>query len=526
MTYRTHALKALTVIGALVLMAGCGSGSGGSSTGGSGTGGSAGAPVHGGNLVFAAVQDAQSMNATTVFDNNSIWILEQIFQPLYTVTNNGKGEMPWLATGYRSRLTRRPTPFTLRPGVKFSNGKPMTSADVKFSLDQNRKATKGWAYIDSAIKSVDDPSPETVVINLKYPWAPILADLSLFANGIVPDNYGGETEAAFYHPIGTGPFKWDYWHKGSALKLVRNPYYWQPGKPYLNSVTWTDVPSDNTRELQLKGGQAQIDQTPAWSTVASLKSTPSVRMDLFNSTQTNYLAFNELRKPFQDVHVRRAISLAINRNALVKAVLFGNGKPANSLFPPQVPYYDPSTLPAISTTWPRPRQQMAESSVPHGFTTTLLIPAGNSDYATIGTILQAELKPLGIKVNIQQLDPNTANADFQSLKYDMSLTLWTMDIPDPDELATFAVDPTSGAKSFFTAYDNPLGGQGHPPRREDAEHRQAPAALQHRPDDAAQDAFMAFLYYSPYPYATTSNVHGFYVTPLGNYHMENVWLSK
>jgi len=526
MTYRTHALKALTVIGALVLMAGCGSGSGGSSTGGSVTGGSAGAPVHGGNLVFAAVQDAQSMNATTVFDNNSIWILEQIFQPLYTVTNSGKGEMPWLATGYTVSANKKTYTFTLRPGVKFSNGKPMTSADVKFSLDQNRKATKGWAYLDSAIKSVDDPSPETVVINLKYPWAPILADLSLFANGIVPDNYGGETEAAFYtHPIGTGPFKWDYWHKGSALKLVRNPYYWQPGKPYLNSITWTDVPSDNTRELELKGGQAQIDQTPAWSTVASLKSTPSVRMDLFNSTQTNYLAFNELRKPFQDVHVRRAISLAINRNALVKAVLFGNGKPANSLFPPQVPFYDPST-PGYQFNLAEAKQQMAESSVPHGFSTTLLIAAGNSDYLTIGTILQAELKPLGIKINIQQLDPNTANADFQSLKYDMSLTLWTMDIPDPDELATFAVDPTSGARSFFTAYDNPLVVKDtHLAEKtlNTAKRQQLYNIVQ---TDAAQDAFMAFLYYSPYPYATTSNVHGFYVTPLGNMHMENVWLSK
>ena len=343
MKYRTHVVKGLTVLGALVLMAGCGSGgSGGSATGSSSA--SAGAPVHGGNLVFAAVQDAQSMNATTVFDNNSIWIFEQIYQTLYTVTNNGKGVMPWLATGYTVSANKKVYTFTLRPGVKFSNGKPMTSADVKFSIDQNRKATKGWAYLDTAIKSVQDPSPETVVINLKYPWAPLLADLSLFANGIVPNNYGGETEAQFYtHPIGTGPFKWDYWHKGSALKLVRNPYYWQPGKPYLNSITWTDVPNDNTRQLQLKGGQAQIDQTPAWSTVSSLKSTPGVVMHLFNSTQTNYLAFNELRKPFQDVHVRRAISLAIDRNALVKAVLFGNGKPANSLFPPQVPYYDPTT---------------------------------------------------------------------------------------------------------------------------------------------------------------------------------------
>ena len=525
MKYRTHAVKGLTVLGALVLMAGCGSGgSGGSATGSSSA--SAGAPVHGGNLVFAAVQDAQSMNATTVFDNNSIWIFEQIFQPLYTVTNDGKGVMPWLATSYKVSANKKVYTFTLRPGVKFSNGKLMTSADVKFSIDQNRKATKGWAYLDTAIKSVDDPSPETVVINLKYPWAPILADLSLFANGIVPNNYGGETESAFYtHPIGTGPFKWDYWHKGSALKLVRNPFYWQPGKPYLNSITWADVPNDNTRQLQLKGGQAQIDQTPAWSTVSSLKSTPGIIMHLFNSTQTNYLAFNQLRKPFQDAHVRQAISLAIDRNALVKAVLFGNGKPANSLFPPQVPYYDPST-PGYQFNLAQAKQQMAQSSVPHGFSTTILIPAGNSDYLTISTILQAELKPLGIKVNIQQLDPNTANANFQAQKYDMSLTLWTMDIPDPDELATFAVDPNSGAKSFFTSYNNPQVVKDTHAAEKTLNTTQRQNLYNFVQSQSAKDAFMAFLYYSPYPYATTTSVHGFYVTPLGNMHMENVWLSK
>src|ERR1022692_1421783 len=514
--------KTLITVGALVVLAGCGSGGGGSSGSPPATTG----PVHGGNLVFAAVQDAQSMNNTTVFDNNSIWIFEQIFQPLYTVTNDGKGVKPWLATSYTVSTDKKTYTFKLRPGVKFSNGKPMTSADVKFSIDQNRKATAGWAYLDSAISSVDDPNPGTVVIHLKFPWAPLLADLSIFANGIVPNNYGGQTETQFYtHPIGTGPFKWDFWHKGQALKLVRNTFYWQKGLPYLNSITWTDVANDNTRELQLKGGQAQIDQTPAWSTVASLKTTPGVDMHLFNSKQTNYLAFNELPKPFQDVHVRRAISLAIDRNALVKAVLFGNGKPANSLFPPQVPFYDPST-PGYQFNLAQAKQQMAQSSVPHGFSTTMLIGAGNSDYLTIATIVQAELKPLGIKVNIQQLDPNTANADEQSLKYDMTLTLWTMDIPDPDELATFAVDPTSGARSFFTAYNNPLVVKDtHAAEKtlNTAKRQQFYNIVQ---TDAAQDAFMAFLYYSPYPYATTTNVHGFYVTPLGNMHMENVWLSK
>jgi peptide/nickel transport system substrate-binding protein len=520
--HRIVFMNALIAGSALALIAGCGTSN--SPSGGSGA--SSGGPVRGGNLVFANPQDAQSMDESTIFDNNSIWILEQIFQPLYTVTPNGKGVMPWLATAYTMSSDGLKYTFTLRKGVKFSTGQPMTSADVKFSLEQTMAASAGWGYIDAAIKSVDDPAPDTVVVNLKYKWAPLLADLSLFANGIVPNNYGGKTAAQFFqNPVGTGPFKWDYWHKGSALKLVRNPDYWQKGKPYLNSVTWTDVPSDNTRQLQVKGGQAQIDQFPSWSTVASLKATPGVDMQLFNSTETNYLAFNENVKPFQDVHVRRAISLAINRDSIIKAVLFGNGKPANSLFPPQVPYYDSGT-PGYQYNLAQAKAQMAQSSAPHGFTTTILIPSGNSDYATISTILQSELKPLGITIKVQTLDPNTTNTNFQDEKYDMSLTLWTMDIPDPDELATFGLDPKSGAKSFFTSYDNPTVVKDV----HSAEQITVPATRQSLYNvvqtDAAQDAFMAFLYYSPYPYVTSSNVHGFFVTPLGNYHMEDVWLSK
>ena len=523
MKHRTTTAITLIAVSALAALAGCGGSSGSSS----GTAAAAsGAAVRGGDLTIARTADSQSMNNTTVFDNESIWIFEQIFQTLYTVTPNGKGVQPMLATGYKVSADKKTYTFTLRPGVKFSTGQPMTSADVKFSIDQASAAAKGWGYINTAIKSVAAPTPSTVVVTLKYPWAPLLADLSLFSNGIVPANYGGKSETAFYNaPVGTGPFKWDYWHKGSALKLVRNPNYWEKGKPYLNSVTWTDVPSDNTRELQLKGGQAQVDEFPAWSTVGSLKTTPDVTMNLFNSTRTDYLAFNELRKPFQDVHVRRAISLAVDRAALVKAVLFGNGKPANSLFPPQVPYYQAAT-PGLQYNLAQAKQEMAKSSVPHGFSTTILVSSGFSDYVTIATILQSELKPLGINVKIQQLDPNTANTNQQSLKYDMTLTYWTMDIPDPDELATFGVDPNSGARSFFTAYNNPTVVKA----THDAEQTLSTSARQDLyntvQSDSASDAFMAFLYNSPYAYATSSSVHGFYVTPLGNYHLENVWLSK
>ena len=133
-------------------------------------------------------------------------------------------------------------------------------------------------------------------------------------------------------------------------------------------------------------------------------------LNLFPSTETTYLAFNEHVKPFQDVNVRQAISYAIDRNALVKAVVFGNGQPANSLFPPQVPFYDANSG-GLQYNMASAKAALAKSSEPNGFTTTLTVPSGNSDYATIATIVQSELKPLGITVNIQTLDPNTVQRE-------------------------------------------------------------------------------------------------------------------
>ncbi len=514
-----------------LVAAGCGSGGGSTSSGNTsgasgGSASSGGKPVRGGNLVIARTSDSESMNNTTVFDNESIWVFENIFQTLYTVNNNGKGVHPQLATSYKVSPNKKTYTFTLRPGVEFSTGQKMTSKDVVFSIDKSKAAAQGWGYIDSAIKSVSAAGPEKVIVELKHPWAPLLADLSLFANGIVPANYGGKTEAAFYNaPFGTGPFKWGYWHKGSALKLVRNPHYWQKGLPYLDSVTWTKVPDDNTRMNELQGGQAQVDEFPAWSTVSSLKSNPNVTMDLFPSTRTDYLAFNEKLPQFQDLNVRRAISLAINRNALVHAVLFGNGQPANSLFPPQVPYYDKNAN-GLQYNLSAAKAAMKKSKYPNGFSTTLLIPAGEADDNTIAQVVQSELKPLGIKVNIQQLDANTTNTNFQTLKYDMTLSYWTMDIPDPDELATFAVDPKAGSKSFFTDYDNPTVVKDAHAAEETLSTTARQKLYNELQTKAASDAFLAFLYYSPYAYATSSKVHGFFVTPLGNYHLENTWMSK
>jgi peptide/nickel transport system substrate-binding protein len=518
-----------TVLAAVTALVIAGAGCGGSgSGGGSGNGGSgaAGKQQHGGSVVIDRVADSQSMDKTTVFDNESIWVFEQIMEPLYTVSKDGKNVEPWLATSYTLSPDKKTYTFKLRPGVKFSNGQPMTSADVKFSIDEARVEDQGWGFLDIAIKDIEAPDPETVVIHTKYPWSPFLADIALFANGIIPKDYGGETKKEFYtHPIGTGPFMWDHWDKGNELVLKKNPNYCQKGKPYLDSVTWRTVGDDNTRELQLEGGQAQVDEFPPFQTVTKLQSTPGVKMTLFPSTRTDYMMMNERYAPLADVHVRRAISLAIDRDSIIKSVLFTHGEPANSFMPPQVPFYDANS-PGLQFNMDQAKQEMAQSKYPNGFTVEMLLGKGTADEHSIGQIIQQELQQLGIKVTFKQVDPSTEFSDEQEFKYQLGFSYWTMDIADPDELVTFAVDPGSGAKSFYTDYSNAdVIKWTH-----QAEHTFSVAERQDLYSkiqaQAANDAFMAFLFYSPYRYAYTDKLNGFFVYPTGNYHMEDVWLSK
>jgi peptide/nickel transport system substrate-binding protein len=487
------------------------------------TGGAAG-PKHGGSITIARIEDSQSFDKTNVFQNESIWLCEQIMEPLYTVTPDGKSVKPWLATGYKVSNGGKTYTFTLRPGVKFSTGKPMTSADVKFSLDDARKQSKGWGYLDAAIKNITAPDPSHVVVNLKYKWAPFLADIALFANGIVPKNWNGEPRAQFYkHPIGTGPFMWDKRVVGQSVTFKRNPNYWQKGKPYLDSVTWTFVTNENTRELQLRGGQIQVDEFPPFNSISKLQHTQGVTMSLFPSTRTDYLDMNEQYAPLADRHVRRAISYAIDRKAIIKSVLFGHGTPANSFLPPQLPFYDPKS-PGLQFDMAKAKAELAKSKYPKGFKVSLLVGAGAQVESAMGQILQSSLKQLGIDVTFKQEDTSTEFNDVEKQKYQLAFSYWTMDIADPDELVTFSVDPAGGAHSFYTNYSNPTVIKlSHQAQRQTnvAKRTQLYNQIQKL---AAEDAFQGFLYYSPFRYAYSSKLHGFFVYPLGNYHLEDVWI--
>src|SRR3954467_1108286 len=449
----------IALVAVAALAAGCGGSGGDNSSSSSDKGGTpaeTGKPKSGGTVTIARIEDSQSFDKTNVFQNESIWPAEQIMESLYTVDKDGKTLIPWLALSNSKSADGLTYPFKLRPGVKFSDGKPMTSEDVKFSIDDSRKQEKGWGYIDAPIKSVSAPDPETVVFKLKYKWAPFVADIALFSNGIIPKDFGGRSREAFYKaPVGTGPFMWDSRVVGKTVTFKRNPHYWQQGKPYLDKVTWSYVTDDNTRELQLRGNQVQVDEFPPFNAISKLQNTDGVTMSLFPSTRTDYMVMNHNVKPLADVHVRRALAYAIDRQAIVKAVLFGHGEPANSLLPPQVPFYDKNT-PGIQYDMNKAKAELAQSAYPHGFKVEMLLPGGDQTYNQIAQIEQQAVKPLGITITFKTEDQTTAYGGVQALKYQLGFSYWAMDIADPVELVPYDVDPkVGGAHSFFTDWNNP-----------------------------------------------------------------------
>lgn len=474
-----------------------------------------------GDLVLVRNQDFASFNPDLA-QNDSIFPQQQIYEPLYMISQDGKTVKPWLAKSSSVSADKLTWTIKLRTDIKFSDGTPMTSADVKFSLDTATKGN-GWGFLNTAIDMITAPTSDTVVIKTKTPWAPLLSDLACFSNSILPNNYGGKTADAFFKaPIGTGPFTLDHWTPGTELKMVANKTYWQPGKPYLNSVTWKYVADDNTRALMLQSGQADINEFPPSTSVAQIKKTAGLTVVPFPAAASEFIAMNEKVKALADVHVRRALSYAFDRKAVIKVVLAGIGTASNSILAPNVGFYDPKT-PGLQYDLKKAAAELKKSKFSKGLTLDYLATAGSIQDNAMSSILQAALKKIGVKLTITSQDPKVKRASQKAQNYQLTSTGWTMDISDPDELLTFALNPVEGGTdAFYTHYRNAKvvaavkAGQ----TTTDTATRQKYYSLAQKL--TADEAMMIFAYNAPYVYAWSNKVTGFQVTPTLSYHMEDV----
>jgi peptide/nickel transport system substrate-binding protein len=475
--------------------------------------------------VIDTATPAQDFDVNSTSDNESIWPLDEIAEELYVNGRDGKSLEPWLATGYQLSTDKLTWTFQLRHGVRFSNGRPMTSKDVVWSIDQSLNPKSTWSFIDSPIKSVAPDGAYAVKITTKHPWAPLLADLALFANAVFPDHYLGESRAQFFsHPVGTGPFALDRWVKGQYLRLKRNPYYWQPGKPYLNTVTYQAVADASTRVVQLRGNQAQVIEQAPFPLMSSLRAS-GFKLGLFPSTRIDYVTMNELFKPFKDPHVRLAIAEALNRAAIMNSVFFGHGQVADSPLMPNVTFYSPVGLPAFSLA--AAKRELAQSSYPHGgFTVDFIAGAGDPVQSPVAQIVASELKPLGITVKIRQLDPSQVTAQEQSFHFGMRETYWTMDIIDPDEYVSFVMCGSCGSFANWTHFDSRQIDKLTAQAETTFDSGTRAAIYQQIQKLGAEESPIVWLGYSPYAYVYSAKVHNYYVYPEGNAHLEDVWLSK
>lgn len=510
--------------GAMVLMsapvlAACGSSS--SST----AGGASSAPKRGGTLKFARSVEPTTLDPANTIIAGDIYTLDKIFEPLYITDVAGKLQ-PWLASGHTVSSDQLTWTFRLRPGVKFSDGTPMTSKDVAFSINRARHNSAGpLTFLDEAIKSISTPDQGTVVFKLSQPWAPFLSDISVFANAIIPAKFGGKSEKAFFAaPVGTGPFLLPAFSQGATLNLKANPGYWRTGRPYVKEVVITYVTDDNQRILEIKGGQVDVIDAVPPAEYASLKAASGVQASSWPAWEVDVLVFNEKVPKFADMHVRRAIYQAINLKKLTQASTFGTATTATSFLPSSLEFFDPKT-PVLPYGVAAAKAELAKSKYPHGFDTTLLVSAGDAKYATIAEIVQADLKQIGINVSINSLDHASFETTFQKFDYEMFIDYAINDISDPDEMANFNLNyKNGGSSSYWSSYNNP-----------------AVTRLIVQAEGASSDTERAKLYgqiqgivaaevpyvpldYQPYLFATSSSVHGFAVNPGGAYRLEDVWL--
>jgi peptide/nickel transport system substrate-binding protein len=407
--------------------------------------------------------------------------------------------------------------------VLFHDGTKLTSADVKFCLDRARDPKQSWSWTLSAIKSVDAVDPSTIRITLKHPWAPLLSDLSLFDTGIYPMAYFKKVgpSGLSAHPIGTGPYMFSQWVKGQFIRLTKNPNYYLASQYPMQGVEYDLISDSNTRLLKVEGGELDVNYNLAPNLIAQVKSSQTAHVEVNPSTYTLYLIANEQVKPFGDVKVRQAISHAIDRQAMVKILTQGYGIPANSFMPRGAIDYDPN-IPVPTYDLALAKKLMSESSVPHGFTMTFETGSGNLTDNQTAVLFQKEMAPLGITVNIKPLDRTTLFNNELVGKYDFANSGWTNDIPDPDELVSWAVDYTLSSKSFLTWYDNPkmisLSQQAEQ-TTDEATRKQLYYQIQ---QIWANDQHFWALYYLPYINAVSNHVHGFSENPLGYFNLQGV----
>ena len=367
------------------------------------------------------------------------------------------GLQPFLATRWE---TPNPTTwiFHLRTDARFHDGRPLTSRDVKFTIDSILDGTvisvKAGSF--TTLDHIDAPDPATVVFHLKRPDPALPYNLCDGAMGIVP--YGSGRDFA-RHPIGSGPFQFVSQQLDRDVVVARAPSYWGD-RPNIPRIDFAVVPDATTRALELEKGSADIESNalPA-DEVFALRRDPHLAIDDGPGTVLNYIVFNMRDGLLRDVRVRTAIALAINRPLLIQALYRGQARLAESMLPPQhwafaAPddplNYDPAAANALL-------DRAGYRRDAHGIRFHIGMKTSNDETVRLTAVaIQEQLAQVGIALDLRSYEFATFYADLVRGAFQLAPSRWIGGNENPD-IFRLAFDsssfPPHGANRGF--YSSP-----------------------------------------------------------------------
>jgi peptide/nickel transport system substrate-binding protein len=365
-----------------------------------------------------------------------------VFEGLTRIGPSGE-VLPALADSWAISDDGRTYTFKLRSTVKFHDGTDFDAEDVKFSLDRARAvdSTNAQKALFAAIDTVEVVDPVTVKVTLKQPQGSFLYNLGWGDAVIVaPESAATNKEK----PVGTGPFKFDNWAKGSAITIVRNPDYW--GEPVaLDRAEFRIVPDAASQIPALLSGDIQaIPNASIGDALPQMQSDPRFKVVLGSTEGETILSTNNKKPPFDKLEVRQAIAHAIDRKAIIDGASSGIGTPIGSHFSPaNKAYVD------LTGTYPhdlaKAKELLKQAGLENGFSATLKLPP--VPYARDGgQIIASQLRDVGIDLQIIPVEwADWLKQVFTDKDYDLSIVSHT----EPNDIDIYS------RKDYYFNYDNP-----------------------------------------------------------------------
>ncbi|HEV7257536.1 MAG TPA: ABC transporter substrate-binding protein [Bosea sp. (in: a-proteobacteria)] len=381
-------------------------------------------PKTGGTLTYVYSLEPTSLSTIATSAVPVALISTKMYESLLNYEGPGLAPKPGLAESWTISDDRKTYTFKLRPGVTWHDGKPFTAEDVKFSVESIIRPyhSRGKTYFGD-VAAVETPDPLTVVFRLK---APVPFFMNVFQAGEAPmmpkhgfDGIDVSTVAAvraapiMQNPVGTGPFRFKEWRKGSHITLERNPTYWRKGFPCLDQIVQRMMPDGASRAIALETGE--VDLAP----MSSLPEAEAQRLENMPSLEASqagaealgpnmWLEVNMRDKPLADLKVRQALSLALDRERIVDVIWYGQGKPArgpvvsgNAAFNKALKPYEYNPRKA--------NQLLDEAGYPRGANgvrfkiTQNFLPYGEN-WQRLAEYVRQELGKVGISVETQSAD--------------------------------------------------------------------------------------------------------------------------